>query len=949
MIYRYLILITIFFTASGCGRFDTQYTSVVNPDEVSTFTVSCYNILGVPSLCIVTEATTTTIRIENVVTRIVERIVKKEVITQVPIEKIVTRVEKQYVETDRNVDIEKLVEFILIRIKEYVKPSDIIDIPTEDIVDETTDYITNPPPPNEDKDSTTMGDVRDDELIPIPPVDDKKDTTDPNSENNGTNEGKNDGGNNPGGNTGTDPDGGLNNGGNEDGSTPGGNTGTDPDGGLNNGGNEDGSTPGGNTGTDPDGGLNNGGNEDGSTPGGNTGTDPDGGLNNGGNEDGSTPGGNTGTDPDGGLNNGGNEDDSTPGGNTGTDPDDTNNGDNNEGSTPGGNTGNELNSGTNNIIGGGDLDNWTPPEGIDTIKLRVAIGPKRMQFEPHIDQPGVNIDISCDIDGTTVHPSLDSYSVFRGDRWNLWGVQVWCVVPRDLDDSATTIHVDVSDFKRWCGLTSADIDIEKFRQNDDGSSNAIGGMAALIDLSPNPVPLCNIAPTFTEGDSTTRSVAENLSSGAAVGVPVLATDQDDDTLEYSISGTGADSFSINSSSGQISTSKKLNYEDQDTYSVTVTADDDNGGTTDITVNISVSDENDKPVFTEGFFVGRSVAENLAIGALIGDPVLATDEDGDTLEYSITSSNTDIFGVDSSSAQLSTKVILNHEEQSSYTVTLSVTDNNGGTNGTFVTVSVTDANDAPVFREGNTALRAIIESASSGTNVGHAVSATDEDDDTLEYSISGTDASSFSLNTSTGRLSTNTTLDYDTQSSYSVTVSVTDNNGGSDEISVEIDVLEFYVEKQEFLEVYYALKLDGNHLTVQCYTIRGYGYDGSDPIYVDNYYKFEDGSSEQTSTGWSSVLEEAAISDHLDDWKADYSEDNGFTHGYIKASVHGSTLEAATKTLYQTICSAADGLGTWDSTSRGITYPSIDDNTSDNILDLATLFSYLDDDDCDPNN
>ena len=670
-----------------------------------------------------------------------------------------------------------------------------------------------------------------------------------------------------------------------------------------------------------------------------------------------------------------------------------------------------------------------------------------MLYQPYVALPGVSIDISCNIDGTIVHPSFSSFGVFRGDKWNLWGVQAWCVVPRDLDDSATTIHVDVSDFERWCGLTSEDVSVEKYRRNEDNTSNLIGSMDALIDLSPNPVPVCNIAPMFADesairsveentptgqvfGDPflatdedqdeleyglegtdgsvfgidsntrklktnqplnyevknsysvsvtvsdnkggtdeipvtinitdvneapvfsdtspTNRSVSENLVSGTVVGIPVSATDEDDDILEYSLSGTDADSFSVDSSSGQIRTSERLNYESRDTYSVIVTVDDNNGGTVNITVNISVIDENDKPVFTEGFFVRRSVAENLAAGATIGDPVLATDEDGDTLEYSIASSNTDIFGVDSNSAQLSTKALFNHEERSSYSVTLSVTDNKGGTNGTFVTVTISDANDAPVFTEGETALRAILESAVSGTNVGHAVSATDEDDDTLTYSISGTDASSFSLNTSTGRLSTNTTLDYSTQSSYSVTVSVTDNNGGTDEISVEIDVLEFYVPKQEFIEAYYAVKLDGNDLTVQCYTIRGYGYDGDNPIYVDNYYKFEDGSSEQTSTGWSSVLEETAISDYLDIWKADYSEENGYTHGHIKASVHDSTIEAATKTLYQTICNAAD-LGTWDTTTRGITYPDIDNNTSNGILDVATLLSYLEDDDCDPNN
>ena len=49
----------------------------------------------------------------------------------------------------------------------------------------------------------------------------------------------------------------------------------------------------------------------------------------------------------------------------------------------------------------------------------------------------------------------------------------------------------------------------------------------------------NDAPTFTEGDSTTRSVPENIGAGVNVNVgdPVTATDQDrpEDTLVYSIS------------------------------------------------------------------------------------------------------------------------------------------------------------------------------------------------------------------------------------------------------------------------------------------------------------------------------------------------------------------------------------------------------------------------------
>ena len=49
----------------------------------------------------------------------------------------------------------------------------------------------------------------------------------------------------------------------------------------------------------------------------------------------------------------------------------------------------------------------------------------------------------------------------------------------------------------------------------------------------------NVAPTFTEGTSTTRSVAENTPSGANIGAPVAATDADSgDTLEYTLGRDG---------------------------------------------------------------------------------------------------------------------------------------------------------------------------------------------------------------------------------------------------------------------------------------------------------------------------------------------------------------------------------------------------------------------------
>ena len=100
----------------------------------------------------------------------------------------------------------------------------------------------------------------------------------------------------------------------------------------------------------------------------------------------------------------------------------------------------------------------------------------------------------------------------------------------------------------------------------------------------------NVAPTFTEGTSTTRSVAENTPSGANIGAPVAATDADSgDTLEYTLGGTDFKSFGIHLNTGQLLTQAALDYETKSSYAVSVSVSDGNGGTDSIEVTITVTD------------------------------------------------------------------------------------------------------------------------------------------------------------------------------------------------------------------------------------------------------------------------------------------------------------------------------------------------------------------------
>ena len=76
-----------------------------------------------------------------------------------------------------------------------------------------------------------------------------------------------------------------------------------------------------------------------------------------------------------------------------------------------------------------------------------------------------------------------------------------------------------------------------------------------------------------------------------------------------------DSFGIVSTTGQLRTRAPLDYEQKNTYAVTVNVSDGNGGTDSIGVAINVTDveENNAPVFVEGSTTERSIQENTPAG------------------------------------------------------------------------------------------------------------------------------------------------------------------------------------------------------------------------------------------------------------------------------------------------------------------------------------------------
>ena len=163
----------------------------------------------------------------------------------------------------------------------------------------------------------------------------------------------------------------------------------------------------------------------------------------------------------------------------------------------------------------------------------------------------------------------------------------------DFDGDGT---VDVSDFLFFVDLFGSKEGEERYdAQYDlDGDGEiGIGDFLIFVDSfgkAANSVPeAVNSVPIFTSEPPVTRSVDENTPSGQPIGEPISATDGDDDTLTYRLSGADANSFAIDASTGQISTQGTYDFEQKSSYSVTVIVSDGEGGEASLVVNITIND------------------------------------------------------------------------------------------------------------------------------------------------------------------------------------------------------------------------------------------------------------------------------------------------------------------------------------------------------------------------
>ena len=272
----------------------------------------------------------------------------------------------------------------------------------------------------------------------------------------------------------------------------------------------------------------------------------------------------------------------------------------------------------------------------------------------------------------------------------------------------------------------------------------------------------------------TRSIAENSAAGSNVGAAVTATDTENHTLYYSLNGTDKDSFDIGLNTGQITvkTGHVPNYEAKTAYSVTVEVSDrkdsnDNADTKiddTIAVTINVTDVAEPPAAPTITVSASSTAPTTKIDVswtapdMTGKPAI-TDYDVRYRKHGDSSWTSHSFTGTGTSTTLTGLTA-----GKSYEVQVRAENNEG--NGAW------SASGTAITRAGGVT-RSIAENSAAGTAIGAAVTATSNPNSyTFTHTLSGTDASSFTIVSSSGQIKVKSDLDYETKKSYSVTVTLT---------------------------------------------------------------------------------------------------------------------------------------------------------------------------------
>lgn len=319
----------------------------------------------------------------------------------------------------------------------------------------------------------------------------------------------------------------------------------------------------------------------------------------------------------------------------------------------------------------------------------------------------------------------------------------------------------------------------------------VGGLysQAIVEVSVSPGP--NTKPPKFDSPIYEVQVSEGAEINSTVAV-VNAVDPEDDPVRYSItSGNDLRQFSVGSENGVISVIRMLDREDLTRYQLIIRAEDNGGLASSATVNIKVTDINDKnPEFDESdvpyvFKVSEGKAD-----VLVGT-VHATDADeGVNADITYTLPADIPFKIHGKTGQIHTKTKLDYEKQTEYKFVVTAADGapDARLGTASVIVKVLDIPDeVPQFADTR------IEVKVPENVIDYLVTTVKaHDPDTIKeitYVLKRGPVDLFKVDPKTGQVKTNRGLDYEKERRHELIIGTAENSGENigDVVTVIVDV------------------------------------------------------------------------------------------------------------------------------------------------------------------
>ena len=231
------------------------------------------------------------------------------------------------------------------------------------------------------------------------------------------------------------------------------------------------------------------------------------------------------------------------------------------------------------------------------------------------------------------------------------------------------------------------------------------------------------------------------------------------------------------------------------HNITVRATSADGSTADTTFTINVNDvdEFDIGAVSDTNAAANAVNENAVNGTTVGITAAASDADATTnaITYSLQDNDGGRFAIDANTGVVTVAGAIDREaDGASRNITVRATSADGSyTDQVFsITINDVDEFDTGVVTDANAAANTVAEDAAVGTAVGLTGLASDADATaTITYSLDDNAGGRFAIHATTGVVTVNAALDYETATSHSVTVRATSSDGSFSTQSFSIAV------------------------------------------------------------------------------------------------------------------------------------------------------------------